>query len=381
MANDELLARLVAFDSVSRNSNVPLADFICDYLDRPHIRIERDFSPDETKLNLLITVGEDSTDRRGLILSGHMDVVPADEPEWDSDPFVLTNRDGRLYGRGACDMKGFLSLAVNAAAAAEPSRLLHPLVLLLTYDEELGTVGAQHFAESLKDVERLPRAAIVGEPTSLEVVRMHKGHVQFSVSIAGRSAHSAYPHLGRNAIEPAGRVIAVLTELGRVLESETAPNREFFPEVPHATMNIGRISGGSAVNVVPDRCTLDCGMRLLPGMNPKAELARVRDAVQYVLEGTDYEFAVLGEARPMLLRDDAEIYTALCSTMGQDHTASVSYGTDAGWFQQLGVECAIWGPGSIETAHKPNESLPIEEFERAAGLLATVVRRFCTAAD
>ncbi len=379
--NETLLARLVAFDSVSRNSNVPVADFICDYLDRPGVRIERNYSPDGTKLNLLVTVGEESTERRGLILSGHTDVVPAEEEEWQSDPFVLTKRDGSFYGRGACDMKGFLALAVNAAAGASASRLRHPLVLLFTYDEELGTVGARHFRESLKDAERLPRAAIVGEPTSLKVVRMHKGHLQFSITIAGRSAHSAYPHLGESAIEPAGRLIAVLSELRRVFQSEDAPNREFFPDVPHVTMNIGRITGGSAVNVIPDRCRLDCGMRLLPGMTSASALTRVRDTVHYVLEGTSYEFGVTGEAPPMLLREDAEIYRALSAAVGQTDTVSASYATDAGWLQELGVECAVWGPGSIEVAHKPNESLPIEQFERAGQILAEMIRQSCTASQ
>jgi len=381
ISNEELLARLVAFDSTSRNSNVPIADFICDYLDRPGIRINRNYSRDGTKLNLLVMVGDDPADRRGLMLSGHMDVVPAEEPEWESDPFVLTKKDGRLFGRGACDMKGFLSLAVNAAAAAEPSRLIHPLVLLLTYDEELGTVGAQHFRESWQDVERLPRAAIVGEPTSLEVVRMHKGHLQFSIAIAGRSAHSGYPHLGQSAIEPAGRVIGVLTELRRLFESEEGPNREYFPDVPFVVMNIGRIAGGSAVNVVPDRCRLDCGMRMLPGMNRDVQLARVRHVVELVLAGTPYEFLVMGEAPPMLLREDAEIYAATCAAMEQEKTVSVSYATDAGWLQELGVECAVWGPGSIATAHKPNESMPIEELERAEQILARLISRFCSPSD
>jgi acetylornithine deacetylase len=378
LSNGELLARLVGFDSTSCNSNLPLADFICDYLDRPGILIERVESQDHHKVDLVVTVSSHQQgERRGLALSGHMDVVPADEPGWTSAPFELTRRGDRLYGRGACDMKGFLALAINAAVKAVSRSLHQPLVLILTYDEEIGLLGAKHLAESWTAVERLPRAAIIGEPTELLVIRMHKGYLDFRIAIQGLSAHSGYPHLGRSAIEPAGRLVVALSELRRTFEAESPPNREHFPEVPFAALNIGRVGGGSATNVIPDHCNIECALRLLPGMDQVASVGRVRETVETTLDGIPHSFE-LGAASPaMYLSDDAEIYRALCSEIGQTETLSASYATDAAWLQRLDMQCVIWGPGSIEVAHKPDESIPIEQMERADLVLGNMIRRFC----
>lgn len=219
LSDAELLRRLVGYDSTSRNSNLPIADFIADYLDRPGVRIARNLSPDGDKANLVIRLGPADADptRRGLVLSGHMDVVPADEDGWESEPFTLTAREDRYVGRGACDMKGFLALAMNRTRALDPARLARPLALVFTYDEELGTLGARHFVETW-DAQTLPRDAVIGEPTSLAVVRMHKGYLKLRVAFTGRAAHSGYPHLGQNAIEPAGRAIVALASLRRERE-------------------------------------------------------------------------------------------------------------------------------------------------------------------
>ncbi len=206
-----LLGRLIAFDTTSRNSNLPLADFLCDYLDRPGIRISRVPSADGAKTNVVAWVGPQPTaDRRGLVLSGHMDVVPAEEDGWTSEPFALTDGGDRWVARGACDMKGFLALATNLAAEAAEAgtaRWRAPLALVFTYDEEVGTLGAKRLTESFPEAAALPRSAIIGEPTSLRVVRTHKGHFKLRITLHGVAAHSGYPHLGANAIEPAGRVI------------------------------------------------------------------------------------------------------------------------------------------------------------------------------
>jgi len=217
MNPEELLARLVALDSSSRAGNRAVADFICNHLDGPGVRVIRNPAPQGDKLNLLIARGPQRDDRAGLVLSGHMDTVPFDEPEWESDPLALTRRDDRYLGHGVCDMKGFLALAVHRFAELKPAALRQPLVLLLTYDEELGTLGARHFVETWGGEEPLPRAAVIGEPTSLGVVRMHKGHLRMRVELLGRPGHSAYPTTGVNAIEIAARVVDCLSELKRCL--------------------------------------------------------------------------------------------------------------------------------------------------------------------
>jgi acetylornithine deacetylase len=212
--DSELLRRLVAFDSTSRNSNLPIADFICDYLDRPWIRVRRHPSPDGDRTNLFIAAGPEEASGSGLGLSGHMDVVPADEQGWRTDPFTLTQVGNTYTGRGTADMKGFLAVAINQLASLDGKRLHRPLALVLTYDEELGTLGAKHFVETWPEREVLPRALVIGEPSSLRVVRMHKGYLKMRVEFEGTAAHSGYPHLGRNAIEPAARGIVALSERG-----------------------------------------------------------------------------------------------------------------------------------------------------------------------
>lgn len=390
----ELLRRLVAFDSVSRRSNLPVADFLSELLERPGTVLARCGYTDENgveKTNLLARLGPpgdpepEGGDRAGLVLSGHMDVVPADEPEWESDPFRLTEGDDpkapRLYGRGSADMKGFLALATRAASRLAPGELTAPLVLVFTCDEELGTVGARYLHDHWSEVEPvigpLPTAAVIGEPTELEVVRLHKGHLKFRVTTHGKSAHSGYPHLGKNAIEAAGRVIASLTSLRLELETERPPHGEHFPEVPYVALNQGTIHGGAAVNVVPDRCVIEGGARILPGMD-SAELAgRLRRSVSLAAAPGEATFELLGESPPLLVEDEAPVHRALCETTGRKGGDSVSFATDGGWLQGLGLDCVIWGPGSIEVAHRPNEYLPLDQLHRAEEPLEAMIHRFC----
>lgn len=379
LSDAELLARLVGFDSTSRNSNLPIADFLCEYLDRPGARIARNPSADGTKANVIAWLGpEPDGDRRGLVLSGHMDVVPAEEEGWRHDPFSLTDEGDRWVGRGSCDMKGFLALAVERFAAA-PARLEHPLVLLLTYDEELGTLGARRLVETWPAGAPLPRAAVIGEPTSLQVVRMHKGHLKLRVIILGLGGHSAYPGSGRNAIEMAGAVIPALIGLGRELEAEAPPEATAFGEVPYATLNLATISGGTALNVIPGRCVLELGIRLLPGTSGTEATDRVRRAVEGAVGAGSYALEPISESPPMATPETAAIHGALCALVGQTGSRAVSFTTDGGWLGTLGLDCVVFGPGTIQAAHRPNEWLPVAEFERAAGLLEALIRDRCVA--
>ncbi len=382
----ELLARLVAFDSTSHRSNLPVADFISEYLDRPGVRVERNSSTDGDKTNLIVTVGPevDAGSRDGLALSGHMDVVPAAEPEWRTDPFRLTDDGEAYFGRGACDMKGFVALAVNAAARAAGRRLRRPLALILTYDEELGTLGAKHFVETWPADRPLPRRTIVGEPTSLRAVRLHKGHASVRLTFHGESAHSGYPHLGRSAIEPAARAICALAELRSALEAEPAPHGEHFGEVPFVALNVGRVRGGTALNIVPDRCVVYVGFRVLPGMEaaPIAERIKAAAGGERPPGGGPTEtldFERLEESPPLLLDAGSDLYAAVCELVEQEETVSVSYATDGGWLATAGYDCLIWGPGDIAVAHKPNESMPKGEYAQASVMLERLVERFCVA--
>ncbi len=376
LADADLLARLVAFDTTSHKSNREIADFICDYLDHPGVRITRHATADGAKLNLIVAAGPEAG-VRGLIFSGHMDVVPAEQEGWNSDPFKLTPRDGAYVGRGAADMKGFLALAVNRLAAADVARLRHQLVLLFTHDEETGTLGAQRLVDDPGAVPPLPRDAIIGEPTGLRVLRMHKGHLRLRLAFTGVPAHSGLPHLGVNAVEAGGRAIVALAELRQVLERERPPQAEHFPEVPYVTLNLARVAGGGATNVVPADCLLDVGVRLLPGMSADEMTERVRAAVQGAVSQVPFALAVLGETPPMIVAEDAPIHRMLAAELGQRESGSASFGTDGGWLSRLGLDCVLCGPGSIEVAHKPNEWLPVAEFVRAGELLTRLVHRAC----
>ncbi|MBA3659453.1 MAG: M20/M25/M40 family metallo-hydrolase, partial [Gemmatimonadales bacterium] len=280
LSDRDLLSRLVAYDTTSRLSNLPLADFVAEYLDRPGTRLTRLPSEDGRKTSLLIETGPPARDGAGLVLSGHMDVVPADEAGWRSDPFALDDQGDRYAARGSADMKGFLALAINRFAPLDGSRLTAPLALLLTYDEEVGTVGARRFVETFDAERPLPRSVVVGEPTALRVIRSHKGMLRLRLSFEGRAAHSGYPHLGRSAIEPAARAIVALAELRHQMESERPAYAELFPAVPYPALNTGIVQGGSAANVIPDRCDIQLGIRLLPEMSAQAMADRVETAVR-----------------------------------------------------------------------------------------------------
>jgi len=374
-----LLSRLVGFDTTSRESNLPLADFLADYLDRPGVRVARNPSADGAKTNLVVTVGPESDDREGLVLSGHMDVVPAEESDWRSDPFTLTESGDRYVGRGTADMKGFLALAANRLAAADASALRRPLALLFTYDEEVGTLGARRFTETFTPIARLPRHVVIGEPTALRVVRAHKGMVRLRLEFTGRAAHSGYPYLGRSAIEPAARAIVALSVLRRALEAERPPNGEAFPDVPFVALNVGTVAGGSAANVIPDRCEVHLGVRVLPGMTVDDVAARVRAAVAGAVE-EPFALEPVSESPAMLLDPDAPIHRALCEAVGQRESHSVMFASDAGWLQRAGFESVLFGPGSIEVAHQPNEFLPVKEFRRAGQVLDGLIHRSCVRA-
>jgi acetylornithine deacetylase len=276
-------------------------------------------------------------------------------------------------------MKGFLALAANRLAATDPTRLRRPLVLLFTYDEEVGTLGARHFTETWPARERLPREVVIGEPTELQVVRAHKGMLRLRLRFAGRAAHSGYPHLGHSAIEPAARAIVALAELRRRMETERPPHHEQFPEVPFAALNVGTIAGGTAANVVPDRCEVDLGIRLLPGMAADDMADRVRETVADALGPEAFALEHVNLTPPMITPADAPIHRELCEAVHQHHSHSVMFATDAGWLQDAGFQCVLFGPGSIEVAHRANEFMPAGELRRAGEVLEGLVHRRCVA--
>jgi acetylornithine deacetylase len=366
----DLLRRLVSIDSTSAKSNLRIAHEIAAYLDGKAAHIAMLAAPAEQKANLLVRFGPEASDDRGLILSGHMDAVPAGENDWRSDPFTLTEQGDRYVGRGTADMKGFLAVAANAAASVDSSTLRAPLFLLFTYDEEIGTLGAKHFAESWPRDRPLPKNCIIGEPTSLTPRRAHKGHLKVRITTTGKAAHSGYPHLGENAIEKAAPILAELARFRRELEAQRSA-ADLFPDAPYVPLNIGTVHGGRAVNIVPDRCEIEVGIRLLPGMNSDEIIARLKRL-------PDADCEVMSNSPPMLLDASSTIFSTLAGLTAPAPSPSVSFATDAGWLQTMGIDCALLGPGSIEDAHRANEFVPKDDLHRAGPLLRDIIARFCT---
>lgn len=377
LSDTQLLERLVAFDSTSAKGDLAIADFVCEYLEPGGLQITRNESADGSRVNVIAIVPARGagSDGDGLLLCGHLDVVPADEPEWTGDPFTLREASGNLIGRGTCDMKGSVALAMNLLLEAEPARLARPLALLLTYDEELGSLGAQRFCETWSGP--LPRQVVVGEPTSLRAVRMHKGHLALQVTIHGKGAHSGSPHLGLNAIEAAARVVQGLTRLAETLKQNRSDTGRFFPAVPFTVLSVVRIHGGSAMNVVPDLCVIDLGVRLLPGANDEAVIEWVRDTVAKSAPGIRKEVEVVNNNPPMLCPEGAAVHAGLCELLGQRQSVGAGFASDAGVLSRCGYECVLFGPGSIDVAHKPDEFVPLDELGRARATLERLIERLC----
>jgi acetylornithine deacetylase len=376
-AAEALLDRLVACDTTSSMSNLPAIEALEEALDRPGIELRRFASTDGARANLFARLGPptDPDTRAGLLLSGHTDCVPAGEPEWTVDPFALTDRADRWLGRGTADMKGFVALAATLAAATDPQALSAPLCLLFTYDEEVGMLGAREFVRQWPANGSLPRACVIGEPTSLEVVRLHKGHLKLRITFAGRTAHSGTPHHGDNAIEKAAPVVEALTALRRELELERPELGELFPEAPFVPLNVARIEGGIAINVVPDRCVVELGFRPMPGSDVEALRRRVERRIRAA--APDAEIELDGYSEPLLTGEDREIHRFLCELVGQTASRGAPFATDGGPLSALDLDTVIWGPGSIEVAHRADEWLPKDEFRRCAELLPQLVEAFC----
>ncbi|MCA9253334.1 MAG: acetylornithine deacetylase [Phycisphaerae bacterium] len=372
----DVFRRLVAFDTTSANSNVPAADDLAGFLSDHGCRVDRFASDDGQKVNLIAHKGPQC--EGGLLLSGHFDVVPANEEGWESDPFTLTEHDDRFVARGAADMKGFVAIAAGLLADIDATQMKTPLVGLFTHDEEIGTIGAQQFCKQWDQRYPLPTAGIIGEPTELQVVRMHKGHTKLRIDIAGTPAHSGYPHLGSNAIEKLGRVITALTALRLEFKSQRAKTSEYYPETPFVILNQAVVEGGAAVNIVPGSCRLTVGIRVLPGQKSGDAIEAVRRALRTIPSlGGDVSLTLIGDTPPLLTDASTEINKRLSQHVGQTKTVAVSYASDAGPLATMGINCVLYGPGSIEVAHKPNEFVTKDQLNRAWESLSGFSRKWC----
>jgi acetylornithine deacetylase len=371
----EILARLVAIDSTSARSNVEIISLLAARCEALGLRVRQFPYSDERgveKVNLVACAGwnEAEANEVELALVGHTDVVPFD-PDW-SEALKLTERDGRLYGRGACDTKAFIAAALAAAEAVDLKRLTRPLALVFTADEEVGCLGAKRLAEARPFGAR---HAIVGEPTSLQPMRAGKGYCLAEVRIAGREAHSAYPERGASAIFRAARLVNRVEQVAERLKSE--PHAEFDP--PYTTVNVGVIGGGTAKNVIAGECRFTLEWRPVPNqaaaravklIQTEAELLRSEDP------GFEYEIDVLRLDGGVETAADARIVRHLEAATGR-RAGTIAFGTEAPQLRELGAEAVVFGPGDIRDAHRTGEFVPVEELERCAEILAGAIKHFC----
>ena len=379
----EILSALVAFDTTSRNSNLKLIEWIEEYLRGLGVPSERIYDPTGQKANLWTSIGP--ADVPGFILSGHTDVVPVDGQDWSSDPFRLRQADGRLYGRGACDMKGFLAVCLAAAPRMREAPLREPIHLAFSYDEEVGCIGGRRLAEHLSRRSVRQQACFVGEPTRMGVVIGHKGKRTVRVNVRGKTGHSALAPLGVNAVEYGARLVAEICRIADRLASE-GPRDDLY-DVPHSTAHVGVMRGGTAVNIVPDQGEILFEFRTIGGVDPDT---LVEEVVRYAREeleprmkavdpGAGFDFDVVSGFPGLDMPPDSEVVALTKQLAGHNDHAKVAFGTEAGLFNHIaGIPTIVIGPGSIEQAHKSDEWIELEQLETCAAFVDRLVRRCCS---
>ncbi|MEM7561480.1 MAG: acetylornithine deacetylase [Pseudomonadota bacterium] len=375
----EILSRLIAFDTTSRYSNLELIQWVADYLHERNVDSVLTYDGAGEKANLFATIG--SSDTPGYVLSGHTDVVPVDGQQWTTDPFKAEVRDEKLYGRGACDMKGFIAVCLAQLDNIVAAGLDTPIHFAFSYDEEVGCVGVNGLLADLKARGISPKGCIIGEPTSMQIVRAHKGMFFQRCCVHGKSAHSSLVHHGVNAVTQAAKAIHFIDDMACEIQREGPFDHEFDP--PYTTLHCGVVNGGTANNIIPNRCEFDFEIRNLPQHNPLPLFEQIRHytdrQLQPVMQAVDpscgFEWTELARFPGMDTDSDAPLVTMVADLLGQDQApGKVSYGTEGGLFQQSGVETLICGPGSIEQAHKPDEYVALSQLQNCFQFLTALLQ-------
>ncbi|MGH8779378.1 acetylornithine deacetylase [Paraburkholderia sp.] len=380
-----LLERLIGFATVSRDSNLEMIDFIRQYLADLGVESELFYNAERTKANLFATIGP--RDRGGIVLSGHTDVVPVDGQAWTVEPFALTERDGRLYGRGTADMKGFIASVLAAVPRfVERERELElPVHLAFSYDEEVGCLGVRSMLADLEKRPHRPVLCLIGEPTELKPVLGHKGKLAMRCSVKGAPCHSAYAPYGVNAIQYAARLINRLEQIGEQLSQPEHHDERFDP--PYSTVQTGTIKGGRALNIVPAECEFDFEVRALPGFDAQVvadELQTYADAellpkMRAVKSDTDIRLQPLSAYPALATSPDSEAARLLALLSGSTEFATVAFGTEGGLFDQAGIPAVVCGPGSMDQGHKPDEFVSVEQMDACEAMLERLMEHLATA--
>ncbi len=367
MTTADLLERLVRFDTTSRNSNLGLIGFVRGYLDGHGVPYRVSTDATGQKANIHAVIGPASGG--GLALSGHVDTVPVDGQAWTGDPFALRRRDGKLFGRGSCDMKGFVASCLAAVPDFQAMRLARPLHLFISYDEEVGCFGAQRLIEDLDESGLRPDVCVVGEPSGMKPILAHKGKLNLTVTVRGLPGHSSEPSKGVNAVQAAAEAIAWVAREARRLQQEGPFEDGFDP--PHTTIHVGTVEGGTILNIIPERAAFTMEWRPVPGDPPRAHAERMRDwiaaniepAMKAVHPDCGFAYGIDLEMPGMALPADHALATVVKQVAGSNSAGKVAYGTEGGFYQQAGIPTIICGPGHIDQAHQPDEWIAQSELD------------------
>lgn len=373
----EILGDLVAFPTVSVDSNLEMIAYLANRLGDAGAAVQMMTDPTGHKANLFATIGPECDG--GIVLSGHSDVVPAEESGWTNDPFDMVAQDGAFYGRGTCDMKGFIAASVAMAPMLAKAELRRPVHFAFTYDEETGCIGARHLVEELAKSDIRPATAIIGEPTMMRIIEGHKGCCEYTTHFHGLEGHGSQPELGVSAVEYAARYITRLIELREYLKPRAPVGSRFEP--PWTTLQVGRIMGGVAHNVIAGDCAVDWEMRPVQDADKhfvNEEIARycadeLLPAMRSTHPDADIRTEVIGDVQGLEPADENEARDIIQHLTGQNGADVVAFGTEAGLFQSLGMSAVVCGPGSIEQAHKANEFISAEQLHQCVDMLENMV--------
>jgi len=362
----DLLKTLVAFDTTSRESNLQLIEFVRDYLARFDVPCELIYNEQRSKANLFATLGP--ADRPGIVLSGHTDVVPVDGQPWTVAPFELSERDGKLYGRGTADMKGYIACVLALVPALVTANLRRPVHIALSYDEEVGCLGVRSLLKALEQRPIKPMLCIIGEPTELKPVLGHKGKLAMRCDIHGQACHSAYAPQGVNAIEYAAELIGELGRIGHRLKAPEHHDARFDP--PFSTVQTGVIAGGKALNIVPADCRFDFEIRALPSHDPSEVAQELKTYAEHqvlprmraVSEQSEIRFSELSAYPGLATEAHSEAAELIAGFSGSRVFGTVAFGTEGGLFDAAGIPTVVCGPGSMDQGHKPDEFVSLEQL-------------------
>ncbi|HTW73032.1 MAG TPA: acetylornithine deacetylase [Acetobacteraceae bacterium] len=378
----EMLARLVAFDTTSRNSNLRLIGFVRDYLDGFGVPYRISTSAGGDKANIHATIGPQASG--GLALSGHVDTVPVDGQAWSADPFTLRRDDGKLYGRGTCDMKGFVASFLAAVPDFQAKPLQRPLHLCVTYDEETNFDGVERLIDDLNISALRPALCVVGEPSGMKPILAHKGRLSLNVSVRGRPGHSSEPAHGVNAVHAAAEAIAWVAADLRRLANEGPFDPAFDP--PHTTGQAGTVQGGSILNIIPEHAEFTLEWRDIPGDDATRHLdrlkahvaAHIEPAMHAVHKDTGFRYEIINLMPRMSLPPDHDLAAVVKQVTGSNAAGTVSYGTEGGYYQNAGIATLVCGPGHIAQAHQPDEFVAQSQLDACDDFVRRLADRLLT---